>query len=85
MAPLNIGILGMLCVLTAFVLDEFVRRFNRDTFGYNALNFFGAGLLAYYGYTLRGWPFVTLNVIWCVVAGVKLVGIIRKKKGNKRL
>ncbi|MBI2666074.1 hypothetical protein HYX13_00520 [Candidatus Woesearchaeota archaeon] len=86
MSALIIGIFGMLCILTAFVLDEFVRRFNRDTVSYNALNFIGAGLLAYYGFTLRGWPFVGLNIVWCVVAGVKICGIlskIRKKRERK--
>ena len=83
MTNLFIGIVGMLCVLTAFVLDEFFRRFNRDTFSYNILNFVGAALLVYYGFTLRGWPFVALNLVWCGVAGVKLAGILMAKQRKR--
>ncbi len=77
---LFIGILGMLCILTAFILDEFVKKFNQDTMGYNLLNLLGAGLLVYYGLTLRGWPFVILNVVWFVVAGIKLVEIVKRRR-----
>ena len=75
---LVVGIAGMLCILVAFILDEFDRRFNKDTCFYNILNIIGAGSLMYYGFTLRGWPFVILNAIWVVAAGVKLVRIIIK-------
>lgn len=77
---LLVGILGMLCMLIAFVLDEFVKKFNQNTVAYNMLNLLGAGLLVYYGLTLRGWPFVILNAIWCAVAGIKLVEIVKRRR-----
>jgi hypothetical protein len=39
---------------------------------------FGAGLLAYYAYSLVAWPFLALNLIWLAVAGYKLVKILNK-------
>lgn len=68
----------MVCILLAFILEEFVPEFNQNTISYNLLNIFGAGLLLYYGFTIKGWPFVVLNVIWLGVAAVKLVKIARK-------
>ncbi len=74
---LSIGILGMLCIVVAFVLDEFYKKFNQNTAQYNVLNILGSALLLYYGYTLAAWPFVILNGIWLVAAGVKLVEIVK--------
>ncbi|MFH1275587.1 MAG: hypothetical protein ABIH82_00585 [Candidatus Woesearchaeota archaeon] len=75
---LIIGILGMLCILIAFVLDEFVKKYNTNSYLYNILNIIGAGMLLYYGLTLRGWPFVILNAIWVVAAVIKLVELLKK-------
>ena len=74
---LGIGIGGMLCIVTAFVLDEFYKRFNQNTVQYNLLNIIGSALLLYYGYTISAWPFIVMNGIWFVAAGVKLGDIVR--------
>ncbi len=74
---LFLGIFGMACILLAFILDEFVPEFNQNTISYNLLNIFGAGLLLYYGFTIKGWPFVVLNAAWLGVAVVKLGKIMR--------
>ena len=70
-----IGIIGMFCILLAFILDEFVKKFNQDTMSYNLLNVLGAGLLAYYAYVSAVWPFLILNLVWVIVAVVKLIKI----------
>ena len=72
---LIVGIIGMLCIVVAFILDEFVKKFNQNTAQYNLLNIIGAGLLLYYGVTLRGWPFVILNGVWLMAALVKLLNL----------
>lgn len=72
---LMVGIIGMLCIVVAFILDEFVKKFNQNTAQYNLLNIIGAGLLLYYGVTLRGWPFVILNGVWLMAALVKLLNL----------
>lgn len=75
-----IGIGGMVLILAAFILDEFVPTFNQDTWRYNLLNILGSGLLAYYAYTIpKGWPFVVLNVVWMIAAGIKSVEILTRK------
>jgi hypothetical protein len=77
MIDLIIGIIGMTFILIAFILDEFVRKFNQNTVQYNLLNIIGAGLLTYYAFSLNSWPFLILNVVWLVVASIKLTRIIR--------
>tara|TARA_Y100000034_G_C6592331_1_gene257341 strand:- start:99 stop:341 length:243 start_codon:yes stop_codon:yes gene_type:complete len=73
-----IGIIGMGFILVAFVLDEFIKKFNQDTEFYNVLNIIGAAFLIYYAYSLRAWPFVALNIVWFAVAGAKLIRITQK-------
>ena len=80
MIEIAIGITGMVSILIAFVLDEFYKDFNQDTVQYNILNMFGAALLMYYAYYLKGWPFLVLNLVWLVVAGIKLVKIMKNSK-----
>lgn len=75
-----IGIGGMIFILTAFILDEFIPSFNQNTWRYNALNIIGSGLLAYYAFTIQGWPFLILNLIWLIVAVIKSVEILKGKK-----
>ncbi len=72
------GIIGVVCILIAFLLDEFYQKFNSETVIYNLLNIFGSGLLMYYAYTLQSWPFVALNAVWLIAAAVKLIRISQK-------
>ncbi len=81
---LFLGIFGLACILLAFILDEFVREFNQNTVSYNLLNIFGAGLLLYYGLTIKGWPFVVLNAAWLGVAVVKLGKIVGEGSNRKK-
>ena len=78
MIDLIIGIVGMTFILIAFILDEFVRKFNQNTIPYNLLNIVGSLLLTYYAFLLDSWPFMVLNIVWLVVASFKLTRIIRK-------
>lgn len=71
------GIGGMIFILTAFILDEFVPAFNQNTWRYNAMNILGSGLLAYYAFTIQGWPFLVLNLVWLIVAVIKLGEILK--------
>lgn len=67
-----IGLLGMIFILAAFVLDEFYKKWNQNTIQYNLLNILGSGLLMYYAYTLMSIPFLILNGVWLIAAGIKL-------------
>jgi hypothetical protein len=77
MINLIIGIFGMLLILIAFILDEFVDKFNQNTVQYNLTNILGSGLLTYYAFTLNSIPFIILNVVWFLAAGYKLFKIIQ--------
>ena len=72
---LAIGILGMVGILIAFIMDEFYKKWNQETIRYNLTNLIGAGLLIYYAYSLTSWPFMILNAVWFIVAGYKLIKI----------
>lgn len=74
---LLVGIIGVIFILAAFILDEFYKRLNSETVPYNLLNIVGSGLLMYYAYTLQSWPFLFLNVVWMAVAVIKTLKIIR--------
>ena len=80
-----IGIFGIALILLAFILDEFVRKINRDTILYNLLNVFGSLFLVYYALSLNSWPFLILNAVWMSAALVKIERIIscRKKKSKR--
>jgi len=73
-----IGIIGVLFILVAFILDEFVKKFNQDTIQYNVLNIIGAGFLIWYALFLNSWPFMILNAVWLLVAAFKLFRILRE-------
>lgn len=77
---LLIGIIGLLFILIAFVLDEFYKKFNQNTVKYNILNVIGSGLLGWYAYVSKVWPFLILNILWFVVALLKLLGILKKRE-----
>lgn len=74
--PTIISILGMVLVLSAFVLDEFFKRYNQDTVFYNLCNILGSGMLIYYALWLKSWPFIILNLVWFVAGLVKLAEIL---------
>ena len=78
MITLILGIVGMLLILIAFILDEFVKKFNQNTIQYNVFNIIGSGLLAYYAFVSSVWPFLILNIIWFLTAGYKLIRILCK-------
>ena len=78
MIELIIGIIGMVFILVSFVLDEFWKKFNQDTIIYNILNIIGSGMLIYYAWSLKGWPFFILNSVWLIAAGIKLGKILRE-------
>ena len=72
---LLIGITGMILILAAFILDEFYKKWNQNTIRYNLVNLLGSGLLLYYAVALQSWPFIILNGVWLITAGIKLAKI----------
>lgn len=75
---LIVGIIGMVFILVAFVLDEFFKTWRQNTFRYNLLNLIGSLLLLYYAYSIDSWPFIILNCLWFAAAGYKLIVLLKK-------
>ncbi|NQV91760.1 hypothetical protein HQ489_04770 [Candidatus Woesearchaeota archaeon] len=67
-----IGLLGMLLILIAFLLDEFSKKIHHKSLYFNLLNIFGSLFLMYYAYTLNSIPFMILNGVWFIASIVKL-------------
>lgn len=78
-----LGIVGMFFILLGFILDEFSKKLNQESWQNNSLQILGAGLLSYYAYFSAVWPFLILNLFWFIIALVKLIKIMTKKKRRK--
>ena len=70
------GILGMLLLLLAFALN-LLKKVTEHSISYILLNIFGAGISAYYAYTLVAVPFIILESVWALFAVYKLILISR--------
>ncbi len=77
---LAVGVLGLVLILSAFVLEEFHKHTRHESLAYNAINLVGAFFLAWYAWTLASWPFLILNGVWTLIAVYKLVEIATRKK-----
>lgn len=64
---LIVGLLGMACILTAFILNVF-RKLDSHGRVFLLLNLAGSVLLALYAYALGSLPFLILNIVWTIVA-----------------
>ena len=78
MLDLILGLLGMALILTAFILEEFFKKFNPNTLKFNLLNLFGSLLMSYYAYSIFAWPFLVLNLVWFCTAGYKSLRLWKK-------
>ncbi len=75
MVDLAIGVLGLVLILSAFLLEEFHKHTRYESLAYNTINLVGAFFLGWYAWTLNSWPFLVLNVVWMAIAAFKLVEI----------
>jgi len=75
---LIVGILGMLCILTAFILGQ-LNIWKNDSLSYDLVNLIGSGLLVYYGLLIKGYPFVLLNAVWAIYSLRDVIVDLRKK------
>lgn len=75
---LLIGILGMLCILAAFILGQ-INVWKNDSLSYDLVNLIGSIFLVYYGLLIKGYPFVLLNSIWAIYSLKDVIIDLRKK------
>ncbi|NOR84680.1 hypothetical protein GQ473_01040 [archaeon] len=76
---LSLGIIGMVLILFAFILNEKNGSINTETIEYNGINSLGSLLLLYYAYETNSIPFIVLNAVWFLVAGLKIFKILNLK------
>ena len=71
---LIIGIIGMVALLLAFILN-LLRKMMQDDLKYIALNIAGGALSTYYAVSLEAVPFVILEGTWTLFAVYKLLSV----------
>ena len=64
---LLLGLIGMIMILLAFILNVFLRIRSGST-EFLLLNLFGSLLLLWYSIALPSPPFLILNAVWSAVA-----------------
>ncbi|MBT4334375.1 hypothetical protein HOD61_00995 [archaeon] len=73
---LIVGLIGMLIILTAFVLN-LLKIVTQDEIIYSVMNIIGSLLLAVYSYNLNSIPFLALQSVWISFAVYKIIIIMR--------
>jgi len=76
---LYIGILGMLLILFAFLLNQ-LNIWKNDNIRYDVVNFIGSLFLVIYAIEGKMIPFLILNLVWTLYSAVDIVKDIRKTK-----
>lgn len=74
-----IGSAGVFILLLGFVLN-IAKKISSNSVAYLLLNFFGAAVSGVASLLIPYWPFVLLEAVWCVVAIIGLINIMRVKK-----
>ncbi len=67
-----IGWLGAGLLLLGFALNLF-QKIKANSTSYLLLNLFGSLLLLYNAYQNGAFPFVTVNFVWVIFSGIKLI------------
>ncbi len=73
------GTLGLLLLLTAFVLN-LAGKLGAETTGYLLLNIIGCAFLTWYAIALDSVPFMILEAVWGLSSLIKLGLIMRKRE-----
>lgn len=71
-----IGIVGMMALLLAFILN-LLKRLTQDDLTYIGLNIAGGGLSTYYAVSLDAFPFIILEGVWTLFALYKIFKVLK--------
>jgi len=74
-----IGIIGMMCILTGFLLNQ-VQKWKHDSIEYDTINLVGSVLLTVYSVNLNSMPFFILNTVWAAVSLKDIYKFVKLKK-----
>lgn len=73
-----VGILGVGLILFAFIMIQ-LRIWSERKLNYNFVNLIGGVLLAIYSISLKNIPFFILQLVWSIVALIKIIWIFRRR------
>ena len=79
MISMIIGIVGVAITLIAFGLNLLDKLTTKSKL-YLSMNIIGAFMAAWYAYDGDVFPFIVLELVWALVASVRLIGVIRKER-----
>lgn len=63
----SLGIAGMALILFAFLLNQ-MSVWQNNNLKYDLSNLIGSGLMVYYAFTIKSFPFLILNLVWALVS-----------------
>lgn len=78
MISMIIGTIGVTILLVAFGLNV-THKISENSKIYLNMNILGSLMAAWYAYTGGVYPFIVLEIVWALVAFVRLVDNSRKK------
>lgn len=79
MTALILGLIGMCCILGAFILVQ-NHQLTADDLLYDLLNAIGSALLMINAILTEAWPFLILNTVWGAYAFKDVIAGLRKKQ-----
>lgn len=77
-----VGIFGAFIILLAFLMNQ-TKRWLAESLVYDAVNFFGSGLLVLYAVLTASIPFIILNGVWAVVSLKDIFADLKRKVRGK--
>jgi hypothetical protein len=75
--PTLVGSAGVTLLLIAFALN-IIRYIREDSTAYLTMNVTGSFMAAWYAWAGNSMPFLVLEIVWGMVAAVKLGLVIKK-------
>jgi hypothetical protein len=75
----SLGILGMATLLFGFLLNQ-MNIWQNKNIKYDLSNLIGSGLMVYYAFTLKSFPFLILNLVWAIVSLKDVIIYFSKNK-----
>lgn len=80
---LLLGIVGMACILLAFLLEQ-RGIWKNDGLAYDVANCLGSFLLVAYAIAGRSWPFIVLNAVWGLYSLYDVIMDLHRVQHRKR-
>lgn len=73
-----LGWIGSVEVIAAYGLNSY-QKIKSDSLAFQLLNLTGAIFLIINSIYKEAYPFTFINTVWCIIAIIAIVGIVKKK------